>query len=57
LAAFFFEGNRALLFEGNRALVFEGNRALLFDVKDPIPEQPLKHCIALALTYHTHAKA
>ncbi|MGC1575332.1 MAG: DUF1801 domain-containing protein [Beijerinckiaceae bacterium] len=39
------------------AFFFEGNRALLFDVKDPIPEQPLKHCIAMALTYHIRANA
>jgi hypothetical protein len=39
------------------AFSFEGNRALLFDVKDQIPEQPLKHCIAMALTYHTRANA
>jgi hypothetical protein len=31
---------------------FEGNRAMLFSVRDEIPEEPLRHCIALALTYH-----
>jgi hypothetical protein len=31
---------------------YEGNRAIVFDLKDEIPEPELKHCIALALTYH-----
>ncbi|HEY1707959.1 MAG TPA: DUF1801 domain-containing protein [Rhizomicrobium sp.] len=31
---------------------FEGNRALVFDASKPVPEEPLRHCIALALTYH-----
>ncbi|WP_199699117.1 hypothetical protein [Oleomonas cavernae] len=31
---------------------FGANRALLFDVKRAVPEVPLRHCIALALTYH-----
>ena len=31
---------------------YEGNRAILFDTAKPVPEQPLRHCIALALTYH-----
>jgi hypothetical protein len=31
---------------------FEGNRALIFDAAKPLPEEPLRHCIALALTYH-----
>lgn len=39
------------------AFFFAGSRALLFDVKGPIPEQPLKHCIAMALTNHTRANA
>ena len=36
---------------------FEGNRALLFHIGDRIPEPPLKHCIAMALTYHARANA
>lgn len=32
---------------------FEGNRAILFDELEEIPTKELKHCIALALTYHT----
>lgn len=31
---------------------FEGNRALVFAPGKPIPEAPLRHCIAMALTYH-----
>ncbi len=31
---------------------FQGNRALLFAQGQPIPREPLKHCIALSLTYH-----
>ena len=31
---------------------FDGNRALLFSADLAVPEEPLKHCIALALTYH-----
>ena len=38
---------------------FKGNRALHFSNTDAIPRDALKHCIAMALTYHlksTHAK-
>ena len=31
---------------------FEANRALHFDAKKNLPEKALRHCIALALTYH-----
>ena len=31
---------------------FEGNRALHFKLGKPVPESQLRHCIALALTYH-----
>jgi len=30
---------------------FGGNRALIFQVGQPLPVEPLSHCIALALTY------
>jgi hypothetical protein len=33
-------------------LDFEGNRAVIFDTGHALPREPLKHCIALALTYH-----
>jgi hypothetical protein len=31
---------------------YEGNRAIVLRAGEAIPEQPLRHCIALALTYH-----
>ncbi|MEM7214976.1 MAG: DUF1801 domain-containing protein [Pseudomonadota bacterium] len=31
---------------------FEGNRALIFKIDEVVPEEELKHCIAMALTYH-----
>lgn len=31
---------------------FEGNRAIVFKLDDQIPEEELKHCMKLALTYH-----
>ena len=31
---------------------YQGNRALEFNVNDEIPLAPLKHCIALSLSYH-----
>ena len=32
---------------------FSGNRAILLDPDRPLPEAELRHCIALALTYHS----
>lgn len=32
---------------------FEGNRAIVFNENDDIPINELKHCILLALTYHS----
>jgi hypothetical protein len=34
-----------------RTFRFGGNRALLFDATSRLPLKPLRHCIALALTY------
>jgi hypothetical protein len=34
------------------AFAFEGQRALIFSTSEPVPEAELRHCIALALTYH-----
>jgi hypothetical protein len=39
------------------SFAFEGNRAMHFCASDPLPEDELKHCIALALTYHSRKKA
>jgi hypothetical protein len=33
-------------------LRYEGNRAIILRADDALPEEPLRHCIALALTYH-----
>ena len=35
---------------------FQGNRAILFRLDDPIPEDALQHCIAMALTYHLRSR-
>lgn len=33
-------------------LNFDGNRAIVFDVEGEFPVDAVRHCIALALTYH-----
>jgi len=33
-------------------LTYEGCRAIVFNVNEIVAEKPLRHCIALALTYH-----
>ncbi len=33
-------------------LKFEGARAVVFDVDQDIPREAVKHCLAMALTYH-----
>ena len=38
-------------------LTFEGNRAIRFDTRQAIPEAELRHCIAMALTYHSTESA
>ena len=35
---------------------FEGNRCLSFAADKPLPAEALKHCMALALTYHQRKK-
>lgn len=37
----------------NDKFTFEGNRAIIFNGDDEIPVEELKHCILLALTYHS----
>lgn len=37
-------------------LTFDGNRAIILDAKSPLPKAELRHCIALALTYHLSKK-
>jgi hypothetical protein len=38
-------------------LEFGGNRSVLLNVDDPVPDAALRHCIALALTYHQRKRA
>ena len=33
-------------------LSYSGNRAILLDAGKKLPEAELRHCVALALTYH-----
>jgi hypothetical protein len=37
-------------------LRFGGNRFILLDVKDELPRAELRHCVALALTYHLNKR-
>lgn len=37
-------------------LTYGGNRSILLNEADTIPEDKLRHCIALALTYHLRKK-
>jgi len=34
------------------AFAFEGQRALIFSTDEPPPDEALRHCVTLALTYH-----
>ncbi len=38
-----------------RTFIFEGNRAMHFSVGEPLPEEQLRHCLAMTLTYHLDA--
>ncbi|WP_424593258.1 DUF1801 domain-containing protein [Bradyrhizobium sp.] len=37
-------------------LSFGGNRSILLDARDKLPEAALRHCVALALTYHLNKR-
>jgi hypothetical protein len=37
-------------------LRYGGNRCILLDAKEAVPEAALRHCLALALTYHLRKK-
>jgi hypothetical protein len=37
-------------------LSFGGNRSILLDASKPLPKQALRHCVALALTYHLNKR-
>jgi hypothetical protein len=39
-----------------KELTYGGNRSVIFDVGDDIPEPALRHCVALALTYHLNKR-
>ncbi|UXI00084.1 DUF1801 domain-containing protein [Photobacterium sp. TY1-4] len=34
------------------SLVFQGNRAIVLSLSEPLPEQAIRHCLQLAMTYH-----
>jgi hypothetical protein len=38
-------------------LTFSGTRAIDLDINAPLPQAPLSHCIAMALTYHARKHA
>ena len=35
---------------------YSGNRSILLNVEDKLPEPALRHCVALALTYHLNKR-
>ena len=37
-------------------LRYGGNRSILLDAREKLPEAALRHCIALALTYHARKR-
>jgi Domain of unknown function (DU1801) len=37
-------------------LSYEGNRSIILNAEDAIPEPALRHCVALALTYHLNKR-
>jgi Domain of unknown function (DU1801) len=37
-------------------LTYGGNRSILLQAEDAVPEPALRHCIALALTYHLNKR-
>src|SRR6185312_13252073 len=37
-------------------LKYSGNRAILLDASEKVPEPALRHCVALALTYHARKR-
>jgi uncharacterized protein DUF1801 len=39
-----------------KEFTFGGNRSIIFDADDDIPEPALRHCVALALTYHLNRR-
>jgi len=39
-----------------RELSYGGNRSILLDAADELPQAALRHCVALALTYHLNKR-
>ena len=39
-----------------KEMTYGGNRSVIFDANDDIPEPALRHCVALALTYHLNKR-
>jgi hypothetical protein len=39
-----------------RELRYGGNRSILLNAEDELPEPALRHCVALALTYHLNKR-
>jgi uncharacterized protein DUF1801 len=39
-----------------KEFTFGGNRSIIFDAGDDIPGPALRHCVALALTYHLNKR-
>jgi hypothetical protein len=37
-------------------LSYSGNRAIILNAADAVPEPALRHCVALALTYHLNKR-
>jgi uncharacterized protein DUF1801 len=37
-------------------MTYGGNRSIIFNLDDDIPEPALRHCVALALTYHLNKR-
>jgi hypothetical protein len=37
-------------------LTYGGNRSILLDTARALPKEPLRHCVALALTYHLNRR-
>ena len=37
-------------------LSYGGNRCILLDAEDKVPEAALRHCVGLALTYHSRQR-
>ena len=37
-------------------LRYGGNRSIVLNAQDDLPEPPLRHCVALALTYHLNRR-